>query len=86
MMGIELDGATNVFCDNSSIVTYSTKPESTLNHKHTSIAYHRVREGQAASRVILRIAFEDGSTNLADILTKPLPGPRLQELCRSILW
>jgi hypothetical protein len=73
MMGIELDGATNVFCDSSSIVTNSTKPESTLKRKHTSIAYHRVREGQAAG--VIRIAFEDGSTNLADILTKPLSGP-----------
>jgi hypothetical protein len=73
MIGIELGGATNVFCDNSSIVTNSTKPESTLKHKHTSIAYHHVHEGQAAS--VIHIAFEDGSTNLADILTKPLPGP-----------
>jgi hypothetical protein len=85
MMGIELDGATNVFCDNSSIVTNSTKPESTLvKRKHTSIAYHRVREGQAAG--VIRIAFEDGKANLADILTKPLPGPRLRELCCKILW
>jgi hypothetical protein len=80
MMGIGLDGATNVFCDNSSVVM----PESTLKRKHTSIAYHSVGEGQAAG--VIRIAFEDGSTNLADTLTKPLPGPQLQELWHSILW
>jgi hypothetical protein len=39
MMGIELDGATKVFCDNSSIVTNFTKPESTLKcSKHNSVA------------------------------------------------
>jgi hypothetical protein len=48
LMGLELDGATNVFCDNSSVMTNSTKLESTLKCKHTSIAYHHVREGQAA--------------------------------------
>ncbi|KAI2500927.1 hypothetical protein MHU86_13534 [Fragilaria crotonensis] len=36
----------------------STKPESTLKKKHNAIAYHRVREAQAAG--IVRIAKEDG--------------------------
>jgi hypothetical protein len=84
MMGVQVDGPTNVFCDNESVVKNSTKPESTLKKKHNAIAYHRVREAQAAG--IVRIAKEDGETNLADVLTKCLPGPRLRELCSRVLW
>jgi hypothetical protein len=79
--------AANVFCDNESVVKNSTKPESTLKKKHNAIACHRVREAQAAG--IVRIAKEDGETNLAnlaDVLTKCLEGPRLRELCSRVLW
>ena len=37
MMGVPLRGPTNVFCDNKSVVTNSTVPESTLKRKHNSI-------------------------------------------------
>ena len=84
MMGIEVDGSTNVFCDNESVVKNSTRPESTLKKKHNAISYHRVREAQAAG--IIRVAKEDGVTNLADVLTKCLPAPRLKELISCILW
>ena len=84
MMGIEVDGSTNVFCDNKSMVKNTTKPESTLKKKHNAIAYHRVREAQAAG--VVRIAHEDGESNLADVLTKSLPGLRLHELISYILY
>jgi len=84
MMGIQVDGPTNVFCDNESVVKNTTRPESTLKKKHNAIAYHRVREAQAAG--IVRISHEAGETNLADILTKCLPGPRLRTLISYILW
>jgi hypothetical protein len=48
MFGIPIEGPTNVFCDNQSVVTNATIPESTLKRKHNSIAYHRVREAAAA--------------------------------------
>ena len=84
MMGIEIDGPTNLFCDNDSVVRNSSSPESTLKKKHNSIAYHRVREAQAAG--VIRITHEDGLTNLADLFTKALTGPRLKELVQRILW
>lgn len=68
----------------SQFVKNSTRPESTLKKKHNAVAYHRVREAQAAD--IIRIAWEMGDTNLADILTKLLPEPRLHELCGRIMW
>jgi hypothetical protein len=84
MMGIPIDGPTNVFCDNKSVITNSTVPTSTLKKKHNSIAYHRVREAVAAG--ILRIAKVHTSENLADLSTKPLSGANLKPLIQKILW
>ncbi len=84
MMGIPVEGPTNTFCDNKSVVISSTMPETVLKKNHCAIAYHRAREAQAAG--IIRIAFKDGATNLADIFTKCLAGPRLRDLIKGILW
>ncbi len=84
MFGIPIEGAANMYCDNGGVVANSTKPESTLKKKHNAIAYHRVREAVASGTI--RVAKEDGKTNLADLLTKCLPGPRLKALCANILY
>jgi len=84
MMGVPLDGETNVFCDNESVFKSATIPSTTLKKKHNAIAYHRTREAQAAG--IIRIAWEESKSNLADVLTKLLPRPQLHELCSRILW
>lgn len=84
MMGVGIEGETNVFCDNESVVKNSSNPESTLKKRHNAIAYHRVREAIAAGTV--RVAKEPGETNLADVLTKLMPGPRLKSLISRILW
>jgi hypothetical protein len=73
-----------VFCDNDAVVINSTRPKSTLNRKHNSIAYHRVREAQAGN--IVRISKEGTSTNLADIFTKLLSGPKLREQAGAVMW
>ena len=83
MMGIPLPHSASIFCDNESVFKSSTFPESVLKKKHNSIAYHRTREAQAAGTV--RIAWEPGDTNLADVLTKILAGPRLRQLIQRIL-
>ncbi len=84
MFGIPIEGPTNVFCDNQSVVTNTTKPESTLKRKHNSIAYYWVREAAAANTI--RIAKEAHESNIADMLTKPVSGPRLKTLCERILF
>jgi hypothetical protein len=81
MFGIPLGGPTcicptNIFCDNEAVVLNTTHPESTIKRKHTSIAYHRCREAQAAGYV--RVRFIKGNENPADVLTKLLPGPKLR--------
>ena len=40
MFSIPIDGSANVFCDNKSVVTRGTIPDSTLKKKHNLIAYH----------------------------------------------
>jgi hypothetical protein len=84
MLGFPLVGSANLFCDNQSVVINSTVPSSMLKKKHNSISYHKVRESIAAG--IMRVAKEPTETNLADILTKPLAGPRFKSLIKRILW
>ena len=65
MFGIPIDGPTNVYCDNNSVVINSSKPESTLKKKHNAITYHRVREAIVAKTI--HVAKDNSSTNIADI-------------------
>jgi hypothetical protein len=84
MMGIPIDGPTSVFCDNAAVVRNSTVPESVLKKKHNAIAYHRAREAVAAGTI--RIAKEDGETNLSNLLMKYVPGQRLRDPAGRVLW
>jgi hypothetical protein len=84
MFGVPIEGPTNVYCDNQGVVTKTTKPESTLKKKHNSIAYHRVREAAAVGTI--RITKESHEFNIADMLTKPVSGPRLKALCTRVLF
>ena len=62
---------TYVYCDNESVVKNTTNVESTLNKKHSSIAYHHCRWSVAAG--IMTIAHISTHENLADCFTKRLP-------------
>ena len=81
MFGIPTDEeyATDMFCDNESVVKNSTKLESVLNKKYNSIAYHYARWNVAAG--IVTIAWISGKENLADPLTK-----RLSAMVREYLF
>ena len=62
---------TYVYCDNESVVKNTTNVESTLNKKHSSIAYHHCRWSVAAGIITLtHISTHD---NIADCFTKRLP-------------
>ena len=84
MFGCPIDGPADVFCDNQGVVKNASLPESTLSKKHNTINYHVVREAAAAG--ILQFGKVDGTTNLADLLTKILPVPRRKLLLGSILY
>ena len=72
MMGIPFEKTSTVLCDNQSVVINMQNPSSMLKKKHNSCAYHKCREMTAAS--ITRLGHIPGSSNLSDILTKPI-GP-----------
>jgi hypothetical protein len=70
MFGILIEGP-NVFCDNEAVRKNTTKPESVLNKKHHSIAYHWGREV---------IATEGTGTNLSDLFTKTVAAQKRDDL------
>jgi hypothetical protein len=84
MKGVPFEGPTSVFCENEGVVKNTTAPESPLKKKHVTICYHRCQEAQAAGFV--QITKEHTTTNLADVLTKPLSGKRRRELLQGLLW
>ena len=72
MMGIPCDFPSYIYGDNQSVLVNSTVPTSILKKKSCSIAYHFVREGVAADE--WRITYISTHDNVADLLTKPIPG------------
>jgi hypothetical protein len=84
MFGIPLDGPTKILCDNESVWRNSTHSESTLKQKHTSIAYHRCHEAEAAG--YMQIGQIEGDRNPADILMKLIPVPRMRALLRQLFY
>ena len=70
MMGIHIKGASQVLCDNKSVVLSTSLPSSTLKKKHNTLAYHWEREAVAAG--IVKASHIAGIENVADILTKLL--------------
>ena len=84
MMGIPIDGPASLYCDNEAVTKNCSNPESTLKKKHHSIAYHRNREAVAAG--VIRIAWEDTRTNLADLFTKMLSVARRDELLDKFMY
>jgi hypothetical protein len=81
MFGVPIvkDHATNVFCDNESIVKNATKIESILNKKHSSVFYHYIR--WAVADGIILVAWIPTGENLSVVFTK-----RLAEAVRDHLF
>ncbi len=84
MFGILIDGLTHVFCNNEAMTKNTIYPEPTLKKKHYAIAYHRAREAVVAGTI--RVTKEEGKTNLADVLTKPLPQITRDYLCNKFMY
>ena len=82
--GVPIDGPAYTYCDNQSVVANSSRPESALKKKHCAVAYHRVREACAAGVLIL--TYCESKKNLADLLTKSLPGQQTLDLMYHIAY
>jgi hypothetical protein len=48
MIGVPIDGPTDIFCDNNGVVKNTTIPESMLANQHNGIIYHAVCDAVAA--------------------------------------
>ena len=62
---------TNILCDNEGVVKNSSRVESTLNKKHSAIAYNFTRWNVAAG--VCKVSWISTVENIADALTKRLP-------------
>ena len=76
--GVPINGPTDMFCNNEDVYKKLSTLQSVLHEKHHSVANHNCRE--AVSSGICRTSKEDTETNIADIFTKVLPGPRQEQL------
>jgi hypothetical protein len=84
MMGITVDEPTFiVFGDNQSVLVNTAAPASTLKKKSNAIAYHFVRKGRAPDE--WQTVYIDKNDNIADLLTKPLAGPKRSKFVQMIL-
>lgn len=71
--------STNIFCDNASVVKNTTNVDSTLNKKHSAVAYNFIRWNVAAG--VCSLAWISTHENLADAMTK-----RLSAVTREYLF
>jgi hypothetical protein len=74
MFGVPLDKdhpSTYILCDNEGVVNNSSFVQSTLNKKHSAIAYHFTRWNVAAG--VIKVAWVRTDKNIADAMTKRLP-------------
>ena len=72
MIGVPLSGPTYIYGDNMSIIHNTQRPESTLNKKSNSIAYHAIRESVAMDESLT--AHVPTLLNPSDLCTKVIPG------------
>ena len=83
MMGIKAEEPAFVFGNNKSVLCNTTALGSTLEKKSNAIAYHFVQEGVAGDE--WRTTYVNTDENVADLLTKPLSGPKQAKFFRMVL-
>ena len=72
MFGFPVDQSTYVFGDNQSVLSNSSKPDSILKKKSSSIVYHFVRKGVAKNE--WRTTYLNTYLNPSDMCKNSLPG------------
>ena len=84
MMGVPIDGPSYIYGDNISVITNTSKPESTLRKKNNSICYHLIREAVAMKECVT--THIPTLRNFSDFLTKVLFGKKRRDLVRSVMY
>ena len=83
MMGVDIDGPTYIYGDNQSVISNTSKPESTLKKKSNSICYHFIREAAAMKECLT--THIPTLKNYADLTTKVLYGKKQKDLVGGVL-
>jgi hypothetical protein len=84
ILGVPVDGPALLLGDNNSVVLNTSVPSSILKKKHHACAYHRVRE--AITGGIMNFVHIKGTTNYADMLSKPLSNDAFHGLIKPLLF
>ena len=86
-LGVPVQGRTALWGDNLGSLITTDNPGSSCTKKHSQVAFHYVRECNAAE--IIDVFKVETAHNLADPFTKALPAPRFivlfQQIYRNIL-
>lgn len=83
MMSAEIDGPKCIYCDDQSVISNTSKPESVLKKKSISICYAFVREAVAMKECLT--THLPTLKNYTDMLTKILYGEKQRDLVEGIL-
>lgn len=70
-LGIPVDSALPIACDNQACISLITTPQLTARTKHIDVIHHFIRERAALGEVVF--SYVSTHDQLADILTKALP-------------
>jgi hypothetical protein len=84
MLGVPIDGPALMLGDNNSVVLNTSVPSSILKKKHHACAYHRVQEAIVGG--ITNFVHIPGTSNYADVLSKPLPNESFHRLVKPLLF
>ena len=84
MLGVPVNEPTLMLGDNMSVILNTTVPSSQLKKKHNAIAYHRVREAIAGK--VVKFVHIPSTTNISDVMTKPLPNDQFLGLIWDLLF
>jgi hypothetical protein len=76
------DGPITIYCDNQSAIQLVHHPDQRPKTKHIDVRYHFIRLQQATGEIDMQYVNTNGQ--LADILTKALPGPRFATIREAL--
>jgi hypothetical protein len=84
MLGVTLDGPALLLGANNSVVLKTSVPSSILKKKHHACAYQQACE--VIARGIMNFVHIKGTTNYADMLSKPLSNDSFHGLIKPLLF
>lgn len=81
-LGISQPRPPSLWCDNIGATYLTANPIFHRRMKHVEVDYHFVRERVASQQLEVRII--SSKDQVADIMTKPLPGPAFNKICTNL--